>query len=289
MTAYGRSLRVTPLGKWLVEICSVNRKNLDFNIFVPKDLFAFEIEIRKWLSKELKRGYVTVKVSWHPACPSFELSHQVEYLKSMKEKMTQVCTELGCSREDITFPFLYEQVQESIYSGICEQEQALHQDLEKGVKEALQGLMKMKEVEGSTLMGVLEQHLTILFQLLTQIQGQVVGTQDRYRKKLLDKLQSYKELTGEDQERVLREAFFYSEKVDVEEEIHRMFSHLGQFRSLFSSSELSVGRTMEFLVQEMVRELNTLSAKSDDLEVSYLILKMKGEVEKIREQVQNIE
>ena len=93
----------------------------------------------------------------------------------------------------------------------------------------------------------------------------------------------------EDQDRVLREAFFYAEKVDVSEEINRLKSHLTQFRSLLRSKEKVVGRTMDFLIQEMGREMNTIGAKSDDVELSFSILKMKSELEKIREQAQNVE
>lgn len=93
----------------------------------------------------------------------------------------------------------------------------------------------------------------------------------------------------EDQERLLREVFLYTEKIDVAEEVTRLKSHMGQFLALLETEERSVGRTMDFLIQEMGREINTLSSKSDDLDLSFFALKMKNELEKIREQAQNIE
>lgn len=289
MTAYGRSVRSSSLGKWLIEVYSVNKKTLDFNIFIPKDLLQFDLEIRKTLSKFMRRGQVTVKVSFCQSRPAFEIMQQIEYLKSMKKEMEKACKELDCSNEEITFPFLYEQVRELICVDLSKQEGELWSDLQSGLEEAIQGCMKMRQVEGASLAEAFQKNLAILEQLLAQVKEQLVGIEDRYRKKILEKLQSYKELMEEDRERVLREVFFYAEKSDVEEEIIRMSSHIRQFHTLLASDEVGHGRTMDFLIQEMGREVNTLSSKSDDLEGSYLILKMKAELEKIREQAQNVE
>lgn len=289
MTAYGRSLRLSAQGKWLIEVYSVNKKTLEFSIFMPKDLLQFDLEIRKSLSKVLRRGQVTVKISFFQARQAFELMQHVGYLKSMKESMEGVCKELGCSSDEITFPFLYEQVRELICVDLSRQEELIGQDLREGLSEALCACMKMKEAEGGNLVQVFSAHLVVLETLLGEVQSKLVGIEDRYRNKILDKLHEYKEIVEEDRERILREVFFYAEKVDVEEEINRLYSHIKQFRDLLHSDEIGQGRTMDFLVQEMAREVNTLSAKSDDLGVSYLILKMKGEVEKIKEQAQNVE
>ncbi len=113
--------------------------------------------------------------------------------------------------------------------------------------------------------------------------------EERYRKKILDKLEDYKEILLDDRDRVLREVFFFVEKSDVTEEIVRLKSHIQQFRVLLRSEERGVGKAMDFLVQEMSREINTLASKSDDLTVSTCALKMKSELEKIREQAQNVE
>lgn len=288
MTAYGRSQRLSSLGKWLVEIHSVNKKTLDFNVFMPKDLMQFDLEVRKWASAVLKRGQVTVKIFLYPNEAVFDMKAQVPYLKSMKEEMEKACLTIGCSTDDISFPFLYEQVK-SVSSNLLKEEDLIREDLRNGVEEALLGFMKMKEAEGSSLDEAFKKHLAVLKQLLNQIESRLVGAEDRCKKKILDKLKDFKEITSEDQERVLREVFFYAEKADVAEEITRMHSHIEQFHQILASEEGSVGRTMDFLIQEMGREVNTLSSKADDLEVSYAALKMKGEIEKIREQAQNVE
>ena len=288
MTAYGRSLRITSLGKWLIEIHSVNKKTFDLNVFMPKDLMQFDLEVRKLVSIPLKRGQVTVKIFLYPDEASFDLAAQTPYLKSMKEEMKKACLSIGCSTADISFPFLYEQVK-SVSFGLFKEESLVREDLCKGIEEALLGFVKMKEAEGKSLAEAFQKHLSVLKQLLVQIETRLVGSEDRRTKKILDKLKDFKEITEEDKDRVLREVFFYAEKADVAEEITRMHSHIDQFYQILVSEEPSVGRTMDFLIQEMGREANTLSSKADDLEVSYAALKMKSEIEKIREQAQNVE
>lgn len=279
---------MTSLGKWLVEIHSVNKKALDFNVFMPKDLMQFDLEVRKWASAAVKRGQVTVKIFLYPDEAAFDMKGQMPYLRSMKEEMEKACLVLGCSKEEISFPFLYEQLK-TVSLGSFKEEALVREDLRSGVEEALLGFMKMKEVEGSALAEAFQKHISILKQLLAQIESKLVGSEDRAKKKILDKLKDFKEITEADQERVLREVFFYAEKADVAEEITRMHSHIEQFLQLIVSEESCVGRTMDFLIQEMGREVNTLSSKADDLDVSYAALKMKGEIEKIREQAQNVE
>ncbi len=289
MTAYGRSMRQSSLGKWIVEVHSVNKKSLDFNVLIPKDLFQFDLDIRKRLSQSFKRGQVTVKVCFYPSGSCFDLKERVDSLRLMKEGMEKACQEVGCSLEEITFPFLYEEMKASSCSSLLRERETVKEELMLGLEEALSACAKMKEAEGSALSEAFKVHSASLKNFLCEVQGKVEGLEERYRKKILDKLQDFKEITAEDKDRVLREVFFYTEKADITEEITRMFSHIEQFLKILSSKEPSVGRTMDFLIQEMGREVNTIASKSDDLEISYAALKMKGEIEKLREQAQNIE
>ncbi|MES2199259.1 MAG: DUF1732 domain-containing protein [Chlamydiota bacterium] len=290
MTAYGRSLYLSSLGKWLIEIHSVNKKSLDFNMLMSRDLLRFDIEVRKHLSSFCKRGHVTVKIFLHPNPSSFFSGGQVEYLRSMKQGMEKVCVDLGCSLGGITFPFLYEQMESLSALDFSKQEEEVKKDLFIGLEEALKDYMKMKEAEGSSLSVAFEKHLNTIESLLEQVENRAKGSLEKRRVKILDRLKDFKEITDGDQERVLREVFLYVEKSDITEEITRLHSHIEQFKGLLQEKEeSSVGRTMDFLVQEMGRESNTISSKSDDIEISRIALKLKGEVEKIREQVQNVE
>lgn len=288
MTAYGRSLLLSSLGKWSVEVHSVNKKSLDFNIFLPKDLLRLDLEVRKYLAAFCKRGQVTVKVFFQPNASNVFSDEQLEALRTMKNSMEKAALDLGCNAEEISFPFLYEHLQVSHLDKQNEEEE-VRKDLFVSLKEALIDFKRMKESEGGTLSLFFEQRLMILEEIVAQIEDRARGVGEKRRKKLIDKLQEFKEISDEDQERVLREVFLYVEKSDITEEIARLFSHIGQFKELLKTEEESVGRTMDFLLQEMSREMNTISSKSDEIEISHLSLKGKSELEKIREQVQNVE
>jgi uncharacterized protein (TIGR00255 family) len=291
MTAYGRITRPSSIGRWLVEIHSVNRKTLDFTVHLPKDFLQFDIEIRKWLSQAIKRGQVTVKINLCCEGMSTEfLQMKMNHLKSFKNCLEKAAMELGYSSQEITFPFLFEQLQ-SLSNGvdIQEKEDTIRKELQASIEEALKPFLKMRECEGKALALELEKHLQILQNYLQDIEKRAGKAEDKYRKKILDRLQEFKLMTKEDQERVLREVVLYAEKIDISEEIARLKSHIQQFLSLLISEESSVGRTMDFLIQEMGREINTLAAKSDDADISFAALKIKSEIEKIREQAQNIE
>jgi uncharacterized protein (TIGR00255 family) len=289
MTAYGRSLRQSSLGKWLIEVHSVNKKSIDFNILIPKDLFQFDLEIRKKIALLFKRGQITVKISLYPCESCCDLNQRIQTLCFLKKEMEKACKEVGCATEEISFPFLYEEMKAFSSSALLIETEQVKEELMSGLEEALEACVKMKKAEGLALSEACENHIFDLKKFLHSIKEKVQGLEERYRKKILDKLQDFKEITAEDKDRVLREVFFYIEKSDITEEITRMFSHIEQFVKILSSEEPSVGRTMDFLIQEMGREVNTIASKSDDLEISYAALKMKGEIEKIREQAQNIE
>jgi len=215
MTAYGRSLRHSSLGKWLIEVHSVNKRSLDFNVLISKDLFQFDLEIRKKIALFFKRGQVTVKVSLYPSETCFDLTQHEEPLRLMKEGMEKVCEKIGCSFEGITFPFLYEEMKASSCSSLLRERETVKEELMLGIEEALSACAKMKEAEGSALSEAFKVHSASLKNFLCEVQGKVEGLEGRYRKKILDKLQDFKEITAEDKDRVLREVFFYTEKADI--------------------------------------------------------------------------
>jgi uncharacterized protein YicC (UPF0701 family) len=284
MTAYGRAVSSSLLGKWVVEIHCVNKKGLDFHVFMSKDFLQFDLEVRKWLSAVIQRGQVTVKVFFGSEGGNSNLKR----LLSLKKEMEGVALGLKLPLEQITLPFLYEEAKGQPVD-LTGQEGQILEDLKSVVHEALAAFIRMRELEGKSLALAFENHLDVLETLTKEVEMGCLGMEERYRKKILDKLQEFKEISVDDRDRTLREIFFYAEKTDVTEEIVRLRSHIGQFRALLKTEEKGVGRTMDFLVQEMGREINTISSKSDDVTVSTRALKMKSELEKVREQAQNVE
>ena len=284
MTAYGRAVSSTPLGKWVVEIHSVNKKGLDLHVLMSKDFLQFDLEVRKWLSAAIQRGQATIKVFFQ----SEGASGSLKRLLSLKKEMEQVALGLNLPVEQITLPFLYEEAKGQL-ADLSGQEGELLEDLKGVVHEALSSFLRMREQEGKALSAAFKKHLDVLEHLTKEVESGSLGMEERYRNKILEKLQEFKEISIDDRDRTLREVFFYAEKTDVTEEIVRLRSHIGQFRALLETEERGVGRTMDFLVQEIGREINTISSKSDDVAVSACALKMKSELEKIREQAQNVE
>ena len=258
---------------------------------MPKDFLAYDIEMRKVLSESLQRGQVTVKVSLVQEGVSPEIvKRQVQQLKLVKQLYEQVAKELDLDvKEALTLPFLLEQRKDFTVSDSEQKEDSLKVELLSTLKEALASYSKMKEVEGMALSIEIYKYLDAFKSMLSNIEKQAPEAGLLYKKKMLDRIQEVKAIDPQDEDRIMREVMIYAEKVDIEEEIIRLKSHIAQFEDLFSSKEKSVGRTMDFLLQEMNREVNTMCSKTDRGEISLNAVKMKSELEKIREQAQNIE
>lgn len=186
MTAYGRAKGLSSLGGWVVEIHSVNKKSLDFHVLMSKDFLSFDLEIRKWLSAWIHRGHVTVKIILSLGEAS-SVEHQMPKLHALKKGFEKAAMELGFPKEQLTFPFLYEQVQHTS-SDWTEEENTIREELRIVVHEALQNYLKMKETEGLQLKIAFQKHIEAMQQLLAQLESKSIGIEERYRKKILDKL-----------------------------------------------------------------------------------------------------
>jgi uncharacterized protein (TIGR00255 family) len=280
MTAYGSAKRVTPSGKWAIEVHSVNRKGLDLNLFLPRELLSFDPEVRKILAQEIQRGLVTLRVNFEPE----QIQGPLLSLKAIKEKWDKIARELGFRSSDaIDLRFLIERMKEEVVIGDGKEFKV---DLFTSISEALKKFIEMREKEGSALRKDFILRLKTIRTQLKKIEKKAPLLQEKYQKKLKARIT---EVASLDKDRLLREVMIYAERVDVTEEITRLYSHMTQFEDLLRAKEKSVGRTLDFLTQEMGREINTLTAKAGDSEISKLAIGIKSEIEKIREQVQNIE
>ncbi len=275
MTGYAKARQAV----WTVELHSVNRKGLDILVSAPSNLLAFDTEVRKIVGKSIHRGKVSVKISYSRENAE---AFAIKNLKKTKSKYTKIAKELNLSTDEITLPFLLK------HDDLADETFTVKemQELKKTLSDALDSLLKMKEVEGKALYADFLKRLKTLSGLIDAIEKESVGSVDSYREKLTQRLSEILERALED-ERVLREVALFAEKADITEEITRFRSHTSQFQSM--GKEEVVGKTLEFLTQEMLREINTISAKSQALSVVKKAIAIKAELEKIREQVQNIE
>lgn len=286
MTAYGRKASNELNGlSFVVEIHSVNRRMLDVHMNLPKELLFLDIELRKILSKELQRGQVTAKVFLKK---NRKEAVNLTLLKKLKQQWQSSAKGLGYDKEAIDLPFLLEQADRISLEELGFSEKALATEVKKTFQEALKEALLMKEKEGEALAKDVQKRVKHLSKLLSKIETLSKGAAETIRKAMLEKLSKLIEDAASD-ERVLKEIALLAEKGDVTEEITRLHSHFSQVEALLKSSETSVGRSLDFLTQEILRELNTIGSKSPLLEVTNLMLEGKAELEKIREQVQNIE
>lgn len=275
MTAYGRVMRKTAAGKCTIEIHAVNRKMLDIVVHLPREFLFLDLDLRKWIQEEVQRGQVTVRVSFEAAHIEFLLPT----LKNLKAKWEGLAKGLGYTSSVVEFPFLIEQLER-----LPLEASPLKAELKQAVKEALKAFIAMRCKEGEALSKDLKQRMITIERTLKKIEKIAPSVSERYRKKLHEKISQVA-----DDERLMREVVIFAEKVDITEEITRLYSHIGQFRELLEEKEKSVGRTLDFLTQEMGREINTLSAKAAESDMFKMALLIKSEIEKMREQVQNIE
>jgi uncharacterized protein (TIGR00255 family) len=290
MTAYGRTSHATAFGRLVIEVQSVNRKMLDINVYLPKDLLRFEVDMRKWLSSDIERGQVTVRVTLQAEQTGGGLwQAQAAQLKALKGSWDTLARDLGCDPQNVDLRFLVEQLQKTSPFQTVEEEAPMRDALEAALSETLLTLNKMKQQEGKVLGQDILKRLDLITEALKVIESRKELPLVRYQQKIRERLAEISALSPELEEKIARELALLAEKMDITEEIVRLYSHMDQLRAHLSSSSKSIGRTLDFLVQEMNREINTLGAKSADTEVSTLVVKMKGELEKIREQVQNIE
>jgi uncharacterized protein (TIGR00255 family) len=286
MTGFGRALSDAPFGRITVEIQSVNRKYLEVFVSMPKEFGRFEPEVRKWVGDAISRGQVSVRIFLNPNAGALEaLLPDVEILRGLKKSWERIAREVGTDSKAIDLPFLMQYLP-------AQQKQDLARDedlpvLQACISEALAALVKMKKVEGNALAEDLRSRLEALARMLDEVEKHTPDATKKMRHKLLEKMEEVFKPGHEAEERLVREVALFAERVDVSEEITRFRSHVVQFKDVLKGA--TVGRKMDFLIQELGREVNTIGSKSMEAKISHLVVDMKSELEKMREQVQNIE
>ncbi len=288
MTGFGRALFDAPFGRLIVEIQAVNRKYLEVFVSMPKEFGRFEHDVRKWIGDAVSRGQISVRIHLVPNAEAIEeLLPDAEILLRLKYGWEKISQRLGFDPKAIDLPFLVQQMpmQSKIDLASDEDLPVLH----RVIDEALQGLLKTKKVEGKALADDLGKRLKELDRMIDDVEEIAPDATEKMRKKLSERMSEILQPGAETDDRLMREIALFAERVDISEEITRLRSHLVQFRELLSSKAAVVGRKMDFLVQEIGREINTIGSKSMEAKISHLVVEMKSELEKMREQIQNIE
>jgi uncharacterized protein (TIGR00255 family) len=288
MTGYGRSENTLEQADIVVEVKSSNHRYCDISLRMPQRCFVLEAEIKKLIQSHLKRGRIDLSIQ-------IESREQEEFNIELNAPLAQryflllkELKELLHLPEEITLNQVV--TQKDIFMLQVANQNGLYdwEVLKKPIASALDALIEMREVEGSQLSEDFISRLQKIEQLLDEIQTIADETSAHHFKTLREKIQSLCSDIELDESRLVQEVAYLVEKSDIEEELVRARSHIVQFRQWLDADEI-VGRKLEFLIQELHREVNTISSKSYHATISLKAVEIKNELERMREQVQNIE
>lgn len=290
MTGYGRGECTMYNRKFVVELKAVNHRYNDITVKMPRTMIAFEDAIKKAITTKVFRGKIDVYVNFESFSDddvSITVNENIargyiKALNTLKDKF-----DIGDSINlDLVakFPDLI-----SVDKGITSEEAGneIGECLMAATNEAVDNFVAMRIKEGEALKTNILEKLETINNAVDKINKRAPEVAKDYRKRLEEKLSELEEIKA-DESRILTEVLIFSDKACIDEEITRLYSHISQMRSIVEET-VPVGRKLDFLIQEMNREVNTIGSKSNDLEITNIIVDTKSEIEKIREQIQNIE
>jgi uncharacterized protein (TIGR00255 family) len=289
MTGYGRGESSQQGFKITVEVSSVNRKQTEIALNLPRDLEVLEAQIRDEINRRVARGRLTVRLSIHAAeGAAGRMRLNPALAKAYAKELRALAKSLKLP-DDVTLDML------ARAPGVLQQDEeiqeaeALWPGTAKALKTALDMMLKMREREGAWLGKDLKTRIANMRAGVARVQRQAPQVAERYRAQLLARIKSAGlESPALEEDRLLKEVFYYADRADISEELTRLQSHFQQFDDCVKSGE-PIGRTLDFLAQEINREINTVGSKANDSLISREVVILKAELEKFREQVQNVE
>ena len=288
MTGYGRAVETVNGREFTVEIRSVNNRYLDCTVKLPRSFSFAEEAVKAAVTAAVSRGKVDVYISVRSET---EADVQVTLNKPVVEgylaAMRQMVADYGVC-DDISVSTLSRMSDVFVVDKPKADEDQLKADLLSVVDKALAAYDQMRITEGLALENDLRSRAATILELVAQVEEQNPKTVSDYRKRLEEKMREVLENKSIDESRILTEAAIFADKVAVDEETVRLRSHLEQMDEMLSGSG-GIGRKLDFLLQEMNREANTTGSKCSDVKVARIVVDIKAELEKIREQTQNIE
>jgi uncharacterized protein (TIGR00255 family) len=287
MTGYGRASAAFAGGSLTVQVSSVNRRTLDLSVKLPGEWESLEAEVGERIRKAASRGKVHVDIEFTAAKGSAEASWNDEGVCSALDKLAALADTRHIPFEP-TAELLWQIASSQRKSFELPAADAARTDLIPILDEAIAGFGAMRAKEGTALLADLTGRLTACRSLVEAVAAKAPTVAPSYRALLMKRLrEAGLELNVED-ERVLREVALFADRCDVTEEITRFRSHMDQLGALMKSGD-DIGRKAEFILQEMGREANTIGSKANDLEISKSVIELKNELERIREQMANVE
>ncbi len=290
MTGFGRATVEQDDRKISIELKAVNHRYLDLNIRMPRAISMIEGSVRKKMKDTLARGHVDIYINYKNSSKdakeiSVDEGLALAYFNALKK-----INEVTGASNDISTSNVARMNEVLVISEADEDEKLLTDLMNEALDIALTGLCKMRAREGAALKEDMLANITVLEESLKEVEKRAPIVPKMYKEKLLERLEDLMKDSDAklDDQRLMTEIALYCDKCSIAEEISRLVSHLNEFRKMSNNTQ-PVGRSMDFLVQEMNRETNTICSKANDIDITSIGLGMKSVVEKIREQVQNVE
>ena len=289
MTGYGKSILAKEKREYQVEIKTVNHRYLDISIKMPKILSYLEEQIKKEISSKIKRGKVDVFITFENNSEEGKnVKINKELAKIYINELRQLADEENLTKEIPVMEIA--KLPDILSIKIDQEDEKIKQEMLEAVSNATESLNQMKKIEGDKIGQDLNRRIDKIESKIEEISKKSTGLIEEYVVKLEKRIQEILKTEELDKSRLAQEVVIYADKCSIEEEITRLKSHIFQFRNLISNNNNeTIGKKLDFLIQEMNRETNTIGSKANNLEITNGVIDIKTELEDIREQIQNIE
>ncbi len=288
MTGFGKAELKSKSGRYTVEITSVNNRFLEISQRLPRQFFILEPKVRDLISKQLSRGKISLYVGFDDNDGTSEQYHiNKSALKAYYRQLVELKKELKVNGE-IDLNNLLQLPEVAKPDEVSLDDDVIWKELKQVAGKALAAMIAMREKEGQSMARDMKKRLVILSKQAKRVKKLTAGSVVAYREKLTKRVEELLEKPVPDHLRIEEQIAIMAEKTDITEECTRFLSHVEQYSETLATDE-PVGKRLNFILQEMNREANTIASKSTDMTISSVVIIMKEEIEKIRELVQNVE
>ena len=288
MTGYGRAVKTFDDREVTVELKAVNHRFFEFTARAPRQYAFVEERLKKLFSAEINRGKVEAFVSVTSlGAPDETVEANLEVIESYVTALRNIQYKVGAV-DDLALSHLLKIPEAFTVKKVAEDEEQLWGEISQTANEALAAFVSMRQTEGEKLRADILLKFDEIEADVNKVEKRSPEVTAAYRDRLCSKLRELLEDKNIDEQRILTEAAIFADKTAVDEETVRLKSHISQYREILAKNG-PIGKQLDFLIQEFNREVNTIGSKCNDLEITKIVLEMKNAVEKIREQIQNIE
>ena len=288
MTGFGRGTAVRNGREITVELRSVNSRYFEYSSRIPRTCNYMDSRLKKQLNQRISRGKVELSLTMQEVdAGDTVVTVNLELARSYQQALDEMAQKLGM-RSDTSTGLVSHFPEVLVTRHADVDEEQLWEDVSAVTAQALDRFVAMRAAEGEKMKADIESRLAFVEQCVGRVETLSAGRVESYTARLYEKLRAILEDRELDDARVLTEAAIFADKTAVDEETVRLRSHIAQYREILSLNE-PVGRKLDFLTQELNRETNTIGSKCQDLDITLIVVDMKAEIEKIREQIQNLE